>query len=174
MFFILFLKWYLYSILHMYLWYSLKLIENYILWNDGIFKHARYGETWFKVIRIDKQRSEDWLFPYLNGSAMKCFFWLWHSVYTGVICHNIFVIISSGNDLLPVWCQAITWAKLTCCQMSPQEQSSFPLDSIPDSKVHGANMGPTWGRQAPGGSHVGPMNLAIWDILWLEWNFHGS
>ena len=34
----------------------------------------------------------------------------------------------------------------------------------PDSKVHGANMGPTWGRQDPGGSHVGPINLAIWDI----------
>ena len=33
----------------------------------------------------------------------------------------------------------------------------------PDSKVHGANMGPIWGRQDPGGPHVGPMNLAIWD-----------
>ena len=32
----------------------------------------------------------------------------------------------------------------------------------PDSKVHGANMGPSWGRQDPGGSHVGPMNFAIW------------
>ena len=34
---------------------------------------------------------------------------------------------------------------------------------IPDSKVHGANMGPTWGRQDPVGPHVGPMDLAIWD-----------
>ena len=33
--------------------------------------------------------------------------------------------------------------------------------AFPDSKVHGANMGPTWGRQDPGGSHVGPMNIAI-------------
>ena len=23
-------------------------------------------------------------------------------------------------------------------------------------------MGPRWGRQDPGGAHVGPMNLAIW------------
>ena len=37
----------------------------------------------------------------------------------------------------------------------------------PDSKVHGANMGPIWGRQDPGGSHVGPMNFAIWVIMWL-------
>ena len=37
------------------------------------------------------------------------------------------------------------------------------LDDIPNGKVHGANMGPTWGRQDPGGPHVGPMNLAFWD-----------
>ena len=27
----------------------------------------------------------------------------------------------------------------------------------------GANTGPIWGRQDPGGPHVGPMNLAVWD-----------
>ena len=37
--------------------------------------------------------------------------------------------------------------------------------SIPDSKVHGANMGPTWGRQDPGWPYVGQMDLAIWDAL---------
>ena len=31
----------------------------------------------------------------------------------------------------------------------------------PDSKVHGANMGPTWVLSAPDGPRVGPMNLAI-------------
>ena len=30
-----------------------------------------------------------------------------------------------------------------------------------DSKVHGANMRPTWVLSAPDGPHVGPMNLAI-------------
>ena len=34
----------------------------------------------------------------------------------------------------------------------------------PDSKVHWANMGPIWGRQDPGGPHVGPMNFAIWVV----------
>ena len=38
--------------------------------------------------------------------------------------------------------------------------------TIPDSKVHGANMGPIWGRQDPGGPHVGPMNFAICDGYW--------
>ena len=37
------------------------------------------------------------------------------------------------------------------------------LHTTPDSKVHGAYMGPIWGRQDPGGSHVGPMNLTIRD-----------
>ena len=31
-----------------------------------------------------------------------------------------------------------------------------------DSKVHGANMGPIWGRQDPGGPYVDPMNFVIW------------
>ena len=31
----------------------------------------------------------------------------------------------------------------------------------PDSKVHLANMGPTWVLAAPGGHHVDHMNLAI-------------
>ena len=35
----------------------------------------------------------------------------------------------------------------------------------PDSKVHGAYMGPTWGRQDPGGPRVGLMTFAIWETL---------
>ena len=31
----------------------------------------------------------------------------------------------------------------------------------PDSKVHGANMGPIWGRRDPGGPLVGSMNFDI-------------
>ena len=41
---------------------------------------------------------------------------------------------------------------------------SINVDNVtPDSKVHGANMGPTWVLSAPDGPHVGPMNLAIRD-----------
>ena len=47
------------------------------------------------------------------------------------------------------------------------QQFSFSL-SFPDSKVHGANMGPIWGRQDPGGSHVGPMNFTIWVVNWTH------
>ena len=35
------------------------------------------------------------------------------------------------------------------------------MNDEPDSKVHGANMGPTWVLSAPDGPHFGPRNVAI-------------
>ena len=43
------------------------------------------------------------------------------------------------------------------------------IKRIPDNKVYGASMGPTRGQQDPGGPHVSPMNLAIWDIISIFW-----
>ena len=43
----------------------------------------------------------------------------------------------------------------------------FLFRAFPDSKPHGANMEPTRVLSAPDGSHVGPMNLAIWVIMRL-------
>ena len=45
----------------------------------------------------------------------------------------------------------------------------FPF---PDSKVHGATMGPIWGRQDPCGPHVGPINFAIWFVIPIRWKLH--
>ena len=36
---------------------------------------------------------------------------------------------------------------------------------FPVNKIHGDNIGPIWGRQYPGGPHVGPMNLAIRELV---------
>ena len=43
-------------------------------------------------------------------------------------------------------------------KLAPEQND---IGAYPDSKVHGANMGPTWVLSAPDGPHVGPMNLAI-------------
>ena len=44
--------------------------------------------------------------------------------------------------------------------------TSLPdIERVPDNKVHGATMGPTWVLSAPDGPHVGPMNLAIRGVL---------
>ena len=50
--------------------------------------------------------------------------------------------------------------------------SSSYVCTVPESKVHGAHVGPNWGRQDPDGPHVGRVNLAIWDgfIFILKWN----
>ena len=42
----------------------------------------------------------------------------------------------------------------------------YLLHIFPDNKVHVAHMGPIWGRQDPGGPHVGPMNFAIWAVYY--------
>ena len=41
------------------------------------------------------------------------------------------------------------------------EHLALKLNTDPDSKVDGANVGPTWVLSAPGGPHVGPINLVI-------------
>ena len=44
----------------------------------------------------------------------------------------------------------------------------------PDSNVHGANMGPTWVLSTPDGPHVGPMNVAIREVMFMGGNFPSS
>ena len=53
---------------------------------------------------------------------------------------------------------------------TPSQPGHYPLNnewsfSNPDSKVHEAYMGLTWGRPDPVGHHAGPMNLAIREPL---------
>ena len=51
--------------------------------------------------------------------------------------------------------------KLGVCSLSTPRNRER---NIPDRKVHGANMGPTWVLSARGEPHVGPMNLAVRDV----------
>ena len=39
---------------------------------------------------------------------------------------------------------------------------NMPSIGFPDSKVHGADMGPIWDRQDPDGSHVVPIYFVSW------------
>ena len=61
---------------------------------------------------------------------------------------------------------AVTWQGWEGTRMAAPTMATR-RHTIPDNKAHRANMGPIWGRQDPGGPHVGPMNFVIWDILWL-------
>ena len=71
---------------------------------------------------------------------------------------------SNAESVCMLWCDHVLW-NIWLLPVDPFSLCILAyLISIPDSKVHGANMGPTWGRQDPDGPHVGPMNLAIWDV----------
>ena len=79
---------------------------------------------------------------------------------------DIFLFTTRSCELMdcslswPFYCHFIHW-RLSIRQSSPHPVGKICIN--PDSKVHGANMGPIWGRQDPGGPHVGPMNYAIWE-----------
>ena len=59
----------------------------------------------------------------------------------------------------PTMYVCVTWPKNVNTWWPRQNDRHLPDD--PDSKVHGAHLGPTWVMSAPDGPHVGPMNLAI-------------
>ena len=55
------------------------------------------------------------------------------------------------------------WTMLSVRYIYSRSQLIY-FSAIPDSKDHGANMGPMVGRQHPGEPHIGPMVFAIWDV----------
>ena len=69
------------------------------------------------------------------------------------MCGYQIKVIHVGNDIL---CECLYKGK-----------------NYPDSKVHGANMGPTWVLLAPDGPHVGPINLAVRELIggWSDSGF---
>ena len=86
---------------------------------------------------------------------------LWNLNITRLVkCCNRTYIVNRIHKLektrLNVWdliSEVVAWLPLT-------------HQTDPDNNVHGANMGPIWVLSAPGGSHVGPMNLAIRGDAW--------
>ena len=55
--------------------------------------------------------------------------------------------------------------QFAACKSAMKFRNYFQVSiNNPDSKVHEANIGPTWVLSAPDGPHVGPMNLAIRDM----------
>ena len=68
----------------------------------------------------------------------------------------------SGKRQVNIWADAAVLCRRIHAWFELDDLPHGIHGDIPDSKVHGASMGPIWGRQDPGGSHVGPANFAIW------------
>ena len=81
------------------------------------------------------------------------------------------IVVADGP--VPVWRQDVCNHHDDVSQWEQLYRQRYDIHTIyanPDSKVHRANVGPTWVLSAPDGPHVGPMNLAIReDSKW----FHG-
>ena len=73
------------------------------------------------------------------------FLWLLNGHFTTAGINDILVTLNGTGRFIPQ--SAETW------------QSANHV--YPDNKDHGANMGPTWVLSAPGGPHVGSINLVI-------------
>ena len=78
--------------------------------------------------------------------------------------------------LLWLWIDtlATAWGYFSITASQPPTDTKPEKNVTPDRKVPGANMGPIWGRQEPGGPQVGPRNFAIWDGVEEEWGRHVS
>ena len=112
--------------------------------------------------------------PQLQPRQMRGFFWTrtqvtmtypWQSLLIFSLRLNCFPamwnIFSFSSFISTDGAVADTYANT---DTNPQ-RLVYPTLSIPDSKVRGAHIGPTWVLPAPDGPNVGPMNLAIRDIM---------
>ena len=102
--------------------------------------------------------------------------WLRVHQYISACCEPYYMFISISQSVASLTtCSSVSHSLLrsllcvrqcllACCEsyyVHVFTVSPNLLRAFPDSKVHGANMGPTAVLSAPDGPHIGPMNLAI-------------
>ena len=88
------------------------------------------------------------------------------SVFSKHICHCIFFTHKQpstgqqcGEWIIPlpsVYSMTLMVTNGTIHSLRGSVMYHYIHEDTPNSKVHGANMGPIWGQQDPGGPHVGP------------------
>ena len=99
------------------------------------------------------------------------------------ICHQ-WIPLTKASDMEHVFSDLCAWTKSWAtnrdagnlrCHLAHYDINVMVFmwhHSNPDSKVYGANMGPTWVLLVPDGPHVGPMHLATREYLcswWAVW-----
>ena len=151
-----------------------------------------YGVLMWKVLKQDKMLSKFWLYwitarTKFDSSKLfnKKFMIKYILTYK---CHTCFFYQKEHIFILSLFQETIYnhmkwWEQFTIITLyswlmrgSTDQwycfvKSMFTLIAYPDSKVHGAIMGPIWGQQDPGGPHVGLMNFAIW-VYMVVTNHH--
>ena len=115
----------------------------------------------YNIMPVSKSVKDKWTITSISFSV----------IHTKVSCPlalhwlHIRVLTSQSTSNLTLFFSIACSDKKKPKQGTPKLLVTGPLwGNIPDNKVYGANMGPTWVLSAPDGLHVGPMNLAIRDI----------
>ena len=122
-----------------------------------------------KVINMVKSALDIWLFlqvidyRYLNPVRNICGLWLNFVTFT----RNKYPLMAKTQYMITRMLHRLHHILMSL--MSKMNQELVIITSNPDSKVHGANMGPTWVLSAPDGPQVGPTNLAIREYLSKGW-----
>ena len=120
----------------------------------------------FFGLRLNKPLSKQWWGWWFE--TLSCTLWRHCNDAPALRVHQTSLSISvTYCDQSIQYRRLIYWQRLT--EIRGLNKCSFLLVYLseadrkyPNSKIHGANMGPVWGRHDPGGSHVGPMNFGIW------------
>ena len=89
--------------------------------------------------------------------------WYQTKAFNLIKLQNVTIILLQANIVYGVWFFGLhrtlhdwSYTPIPGYQTRKKDKQLYP-----DSKVHGANIGPTWVLSAPDGPHVGPVNLAI-------------
>ena len=88
--------------------------------------------------------------------------------YNSLCAYHYVIAIEMSKSTYPCDTPDTHSRPVSMCHVSGQKLNMCGrAQKFPDSNVHGANMGPIWDSQDPGGPHVGPMNISIWDGMVL-------
>ena len=93
-----------------------------------------------------------------------CLTWLGRWMDIDALNHrngNVIILMKFSSLAAPKVVKMTTFSAASDENFVKMTTIPFRWWRYPDSKVHGANIGPTWVLSAPDGPHVGPMNLVI-------------
>ena len=174
------------SVTRAYMWCILICLGNQICRPNGSLGASFSIVSTFYVLVVFK-----WHSCFVVNGINCC--WKWYvkipEYYSTIVkkklkVHYLLLLASPSNivgtvqmgcglvvSIMFMSCQIFTnmWPWLALLTHSDRANSTIGWKISLDSKVHRANMGPTWGRQDPGGPHVGPMNLAVWFHIMDTW-----
>ena len=110
--------------------------SHYLNWCWSIVD-LTLGNIYQRNLNDDKKNSSSGMYLQMSSVSWRPF------------CFAFNVLNAAANYTILYTCDMRRITQCTVTYYSPR-----PGDAYPDSNVHGANMGPIWGRQDPGGLHV--------------------